>query len=77
MMRIEVALVVLEDFLMDENWHIREEVLKLISLIYLNTDSNYEFDQSPLLKLIAKTLDDKVAKVSYHHDFCKKYNRLE
>ena len=62
-MRPDMSVYVLKKYLTEDNWHIREEVLQLISLVYLNEAPSEYFDEERLLRVIAKLVDDKIPKV--------------
>jgi len=66
MMKLEVALAVLMKYLDDDqNWHTKEEILKLIIVSYLKTHSEgkIEFNQELILSKVAPLVDDENSKV--------------
>lgn len=66
MMKLEVALSTLIKFLgSEQNWHMKEEVLKLIIVSYLNThtEGKIDFNQELILSKVAQLVDDESSKV--------------
>jgi len=66
MMKLEVALAILMKYLNDEqNWHTKEEILKLIIVSYLKTysEGKIEFNQELILSKVAPLVDDENSKV--------------
>jgi len=65
-MKLEVALAVLMKFIEPEqDWHTKEEVLKLIIVCYLKTHNEglIDFNQELILSKVSQLVDDESAKV--------------
>lgn len=67
MMKLEVALAVLiKNLDFEQNWHMKEEILKLIIVCYLNTHVQrikIESDQELILARVAPLVEDENSKV--------------
>jgi len=64
-MKVEVSVTILIKFLETDNWHQKEETLRLIIASYLGArnESKFDFDQKPIIHKIAALIDDPSSKV--------------
>ena len=58
-----LQLLYIEALKIKKSWHLKEEILKLITLLFWDTTGDFEYDGLRVVKSIAKLLDDRVAKV--------------